>query len=48
MYIPLLLINVAIAQSSTSYVLEDTVSGNDFFDYFDFFTGEDPTHGFVK
>lgn len=31
----------------TGYQLEESYSGNNFFDAFDFFTAADPTHGFV-
>ncbi|KAF7943336.1 hypothetical protein EAE96_011264 [Botrytis aclada] len=31
----------------TGYQLEESYSGNNFFDAFDFFTAPDPTHGFV-
>lgn len=31
----------------TGYQLEESYSGNSFFDAFDFFTDPDPTHGFV-
>jgi len=33
--------------SPLSYTLQDTYSGTSFFDNFDYFTGYDPTHGFV-
>lgn len=33
--------------SPLSYSLEDTYSGANFFDNFDYFTGYDPAHGFV-
>ncbi|OJJ47319.1 hypothetical protein ASPZODRAFT_65123, partial [Penicilliopsis zonata CBS 506.65] len=33
--------------SSESYTLVQTWEGSDFFDYFDFYTGADPTDGFV-
>lgn len=33
--------------SSISYSLTDTYAGSDFFDNFDYFTGYDPTSGFV-
>ncbi|KAF1992133.1 glycoside hydrolase family 16 protein, partial [Aulographum hederae CBS 113979] len=39
-----ILVNFSIA----GYVLEDDYSPSTFFDKFDFFTDEDPTHGFVK
>ena len=31
-----------------TYTLQDTYSGPDFFDNFDYFTGWDPTQGFVS
>ncbi|EIN13721.1 glycoside hydrolase family 16 protein [Punctularia strigosozonata HHB-11173 SS5] len=34
--------------STFLWVLEDTYEGSTFFDTFDFFTGEDPTHGTVN
>lgn len=33
--------------SALSYTLQDTYSGTDFFDNFDYFTGYDPSSGFV-
>lgn len=36
------------AYSKLSYAIKDTYSGTDFFDKFDYFTGEDPTAGFVQ
>jgi len=33
--------------SELSYTLQDTYSGTDFFDNFDYFTGYDPSSGFV-
>ncbi|KAK4575093.1 hypothetical protein LTR86_000945 [Recurvomyces mirabilis] len=33
--------------SPLSYTLQDTFHGSSFFDNFDYFTGYDPTHGFV-
>lgn len=36
------------ARSLAQYTLQDTFSGANFFDGFDFFTGADPTHGFVN
>jgi len=33
--------------STLSYTLQDTYSGTDFFDNFDYFTGYDPSSGFV-
>lgn len=36
------------AQSSSAYGLVQTYAGSNFFDGFDFFTGNDPTHGFVQ
>ncbi|KAM5536168.1 hypothetical protein V8D89_010067, partial [Ganoderma adspersum] len=34
--------------SSFIWTLQDTYEGKTFFDTFDFFTGEDPTHGMVN
>lgn len=34
--------------TALSYTLQDTYSGSDFFDSFDYFTGYDPTYGFVS
>lgn len=37
-----------VGGSLASYSLVDNFEGSTFFSNFDFFTGEDPTHGFVK
>jgi hypothetical protein len=34
--------------SKLNYSLKDTYSGSSFFDNFEYFTGADPTHGFVQ
>jgi len=34
--------------ASCAYGNENKMAGNNFYDQFDFFTGSDPTHGFVK
>lgn len=40
---------LCLAQSSSqSYILEDAIEGDAFFNHFDFYIGLDPTHGFVK
>lgn len=40
------LLAVALARlSEAGYVLEDDYSGSNFFNMFNFFTGQDPTHG---
>ncbi|KAK2760753.1 hypothetical protein FQN54_001989 [Arachnomyces sp. PD_36] len=39
---------LAFAQSGAAYTLVDDFSATNFFPNFDFFTSEDPTHGFVK
>ncbi|OCL03283.1 glycoside hydrolase family 16 protein [Glonium stellatum] len=37
----------AVKRATTGYTLIDSFKGNNFFDNFDFFTGPDPTTGFV-
>lgn len=37
-----------LATSVDAWVLQSTLSGNNFFSAFNFFTGGDPTHGFVQ
>lgn len=47
----LLLLSVlpsVLAQSTSSYLLQDSYAGATFFDDFTFFTDADPTHGFVS
>lgn len=39
--------NTYPSYSRLTYALEDTYSGANFFDNFDYFTGFDPAHGFV-
>jgi hypothetical protein len=34
--------------SATTYTLQDSYSGTNFFDGFDFNSNTDPTHGYVK
>jgi hypothetical protein len=34
--------------SKLNYTLKDNFSGSSFFDNFEYFTGADPTHGFVQ
>lgn len=36
------------AAAASSYLLKDTYNSANFFNSFSFFTGDDPTHGFVK
>jgi hypothetical protein len=35
------------SDKSREYILHQSIGGKDFFDNFDFFTENDPTHGFV-
>jgi len=37
-----------VTAAMATYTLQDTYSGSNFFNKFTFFTGADPTHGFVN
>jgi hypothetical protein len=41
------LLAAAFASVNAQYTLQDNYSGSSFFNGFSFFTGSDPTHGFV-
>lgn len=38
---------LVLGASNTTYQLQDNYDGTNFFDGFDFYSGTDPTHGFV-
>jgi hypothetical protein len=44
----LLLANLLVPAVRATYKIQDTFIGKSFFDNFDFFTGDDPTHGRVN
>ncbi|KAG0271007.1 hypothetical protein BGZ96_006054, partial [Linnemannia gamsii] len=39
---------LSAATTVQAWTLQNTYQGSNFFDQFDFFTGSDPTHGFVQ
>jgi hypothetical protein len=46
--LPVVLLGLTQSQSVTAYTLVDNFQASNFFPNFDFFTGADPTHGFVQ
>ena len=45
--VKLSLLIICIIVPSGAYNLVETMAGKTFFDHFTFFTGNDPTHGYV-
>ena len=48
MYIPTLAILTLLVSTNAAYRLIDNYTPSNFGDMFDFFTGDDPTHGYVN